>query len=177
MGFKWPSNVSDPWNCTWYCQIVLILSNWWNDDLQDRMIMGYPKSANESNAGRGASTSAKVWRQGRHVQGDLAYFCHTYGSETYCMNVDNYFCSLEGRKHRWGGCDHDVHWLSPLLPIPEVRILVVGEIMILSCKVFMIMLMFLIAREELRMKCKNLFYPPGLYKVIKLTFSQDFKDW
>ena len=52
----------------------------------------------------------------------------------------------------------------------------VDEILILSCKVFIIMLMFLIPREELRMKCKNLFYPPGLYKVIKLTFSQDFKD-
>ena len=35
------------------------------------------------------------------------------------------------------------------------------------------MLMFLIAREELRMKCKNLFYPPGLYKVIKLNHFDD----
>ena len=33
------------------------------------------------------------------------------------------------------------------------------------------MLMFLIPREELRMKCKNLFYPPGLYKVMKITFK------
>ena len=49
----------------------------------------------------------------------------------------------------------------------------VDEIIILP---FIIMLMFLAPREELRMKCKNLFYPPGLYKVIKLTFSQDFKD-
>ena len=30
------------------------------------------------------------------------------------------------------------------------------------------------SREELRMKCKNLFYPPGLYKVIKIW--TDFID-
>ena len=35
------------------------------------------------------------------------------------------------------------------------------------------MLMFPTAREELRMKCKNLFYPPGLYKVLKLAHVGD----
>ena len=39
--------------------------------------------------------------------------------------------------------------------------------------VFIIMFMFPTAREKLRMKCKNLFYPPGLYKVLKLAHVGD----
>ena len=76
-----------------------------------------------------------------------------------------------GQKYSWGGCDHNVYWLSPLLPIPEVGELL--ETLIFFLEVFIIMLMFPISREELRMKCKNLFYPPGLYKVIKLAHLGD----
>ena len=32
------------------------------------------------------------------------------------------------------------------------------------------------SREELRMKCKNLFYPPGLYKVIKIWTNDNNID-
>ena len=64
-----------------------------------------------------------------------------------------------------------MYWLSPLLPIPEVGELL--ETLIFFLEVFIIMLMFPISREELRMKCKNLFYPPGLYKVIKLAHLGD----
>ena len=64
-----------------------------------------------------------------------------------------------------------MHWLSPLLPFPEVGQLL--ETSIFFMEVFIIMLMFHTSREELRMKCKNLFYPPGLYKVIKLAHLGD----
>ena len=58
-----------------------------------------------------------------------------------------------------------MHWLSALLSLPQV-----GHFFVKSHLINL-------GREELRMKCKNLFYPPGLYKVIRIgLLEQDVCD-
>ena len=112
---------------------------------------------------------------GAFIQVDHIYLSVASDSETI-LSLDHSFCSCRTEaqlRWMWSWCALAISTLTHSWG----GIFFVDEILILPCKVFIIMLMFLIPREELRMKCKNLFYPPGLYKVIKLTFSQYFKDW